>query len=74
MATKDFLLSTNVAAENRPGLVESVRGDDEAFRLYETDPELVIFDDEVDCHGYLVVPLFLPEMASICWRARITAS
>ena len=74
MATKDLLLSANVAAKNRPSLVESVWGDDAAFRLHEPDPELVVLDDRVDCHGYLVLPLFASAMASMRWRARITAS
>jgi hypothetical protein len=50
VAAKNFLLGADVMAKNRLGILQGVRRDDEAFRLRESDPKLVVFDDRVGSH------------------------
>jgi len=53
VATKNFLLNANIVAENRLRVLQCVRGDNEAFRLHEPNPELVVLDNGVGCHNGL---------------------
>ena len=65
VTAQDFLLDAHVVAEDCLGVLQGGRGNDEALRLDEPDPELVVLDDRVGCHGYFAASRSSPPMASM---------